>query len=115
MNRFTITDVQVLGQVYNENVPKNTGLTEEDIKKFGNPLDYVELMDNVIKEKETPEKCLMDFIGAYDSVAYNEESWKMLHDFLYETPLREMPMHLNDNGTELWKSKVAQWRLQINK
>jgi|WetSurMetagenome_2_1015567.scaffolds.fasta_scaffold75281_2 hypothetical protein len=115
MNRFTITDVQVLGQVYNDNIPNDTGLTDKDIKEFGSALDYEDLMKRVIAEKETPEKSLMEFLGAYDSVVYDEKSWNMLHDFLYQTPLNDMPRYLNCSESELWKSRIAQWRLKINK
>lgn len=115
MNIYTIDDVRLLAKIYEEYNTSIEGLTEEEMTQFGTRFSYIDLMETVIKEKESPEDSLMEFIGAYDMAAYPPEGWEPINHFLFEAPLSEMPKHINDSEGEEWKKKVAQWRLQIGK
>jgi hypothetical protein len=115
MNEYTIEDIKILAQVYDDENSSAIGLTPEEISQFGGAFSYQDLMGTIIKEKETPEDSLMEFLGAYESVVFDEISRKRLHDFLFTTPLEEMPLHINDKDTFIWRFRVAIWRLRINK
>jgi len=109
MNSYTIDDLKILAQIYQSNFCAELQETYEGY------FSYIKLMEKVIEEKRTPENSLIEFIGAYDSVVYDANSRNMLHDFLFNTPLEDIPMYINDNGREVWKAKIAQWRLKIAK
>jgi hypothetical protein len=114
MNIYTIEEVRVLAGIYQgHNDP--SALTTEEMEKYGGNFSYVDLMETVINDKKLPGASLMEFIGAYDMAATTPEGWDELKRMLFDAPLSEMPKHINDEGTEEWKKKVAQWRLQLNK
>jgi hypothetical protein len=114
MNTYTIDDVRALAQIYEENAVPSV-LSEEDKKLYGGNFSYVELMEAVIKDKKLPEASLLEFVGAYDNVVFDQKSHDMLFNFLFVLPLRDMSTHINDKGSEEWKNKVATWRFQIGK
>jgi len=114
MNIYTLEDVKVLAEIYDEKaVP--SGLTEEEAKEFGAHFSYTGLMETVIKDKKLPGASLLEFIGAYDNVVYDDTTRDMLFHFLFIHPLTEMSTHINDTGAEEWKNKVATWRFKIGK
>ena len=113
MNIYTIEDIRILAQIYSENIIEY--LSKKEIEQYGGAFSYTDLMETIIKDKKLPGASLMEFLGAYESVVYDEKSSKVLHDFLFETPIEEMPLHINDEGTLLWQNRVATWRLKINK
>ena len=115
MNIYTIDDVRLLAKIYEEYNTTIKGLTDEEMVQFGLKLSYIDIMETVIKEKESPEASLMEFIGAYDMAAFPPTGWEPLNYFLFKAPLIDMPKHINDSGKDEWKKKVAQWRLQIGK
>jgi len=114
MNTYTIDDLKILAQIYQDNSDPSP-LTPEQLETYEGYFSYPKLMEKVIEEKKTPEDSLMEFIGAYDSVVFDSKSWQMLHNFLFYTSIDKMPLHINDKGQEIWKAKVAQWRLKIAK
>lgn len=114
MNIYTIEEVRILAGIYQQN-NQSSGLTPEELEKYGGNFSYTDLMETVIQEKKLPGASLLEFVGAYDMAATNPEGWGELRSFLFEAPLSEMPKHINDKDTDEWKRKVAQWRLQISK
>lgn len=114
MNIYTIEEIKILAQIYEDNNPL-IGITKEEAAQYGGAFSYVELMEKVIKECKLPGASLMEFLGAYEAVAYDESSRELLRKFLFEEPLIDMPLHINDSDADRWKSHVASWRLKINK
>lgn len=114
MNTYTIDEVKVLAQIYEEDNIFPT-LSEEETKSFGGNFSYVELMEAVILEKKLPGASLLEFIGAYDNVIYDQKSHDMLFNFLFIIPMTDMPKHINNEGPEEWMKKVATWRMKIGK
>jgi hypothetical protein len=114
MIKYTFDEIRLLAQIYDE----ATGSIQVALNRVMasiKPYNYTELLEISIKEKGTPESSLINFLGAYDAIVYNKESWEMLHRFLFKEPIESMALHINDTGADIWKSKVAKWRLQINK
>jgi len=111
---YTIEEVRAFARIY-QGHSEPSGLTTEEMEKYGGNFDYVELMESVIKDKKLPGASLTEFLGAYEMVGANPEGWQILRHLLFEAPLKEMPKHINDSGKEAWKARVAQWRLQLNK
>lgn len=114
MIRYTIDEIRILAAIYQEKSLK-PNIPESELAEYGEQFSYTNLMEYIIKEKENSEASLMEFIGAYDSVVYDAESWKMLRTFLFDEPIEKMPTYMNETGAYEWKSKVAQWRLNIGK
>lgn len=114
MDKYTLDDVRILASIYEEKVEPSF-LSDEDIEKYGGSYSYIKLIETIIKEKETPENSLMEFIGSYESAVYDSKSWQQLHSFLFDIFIDEMPTFINDKEHGGWRSKVAQWRLKVRK
>jgi hypothetical protein len=114
MIEYTLDEIKLLADLYNSESVK-IDIPPKDQTEFGPFFSYTQLMDTVIKEKSTSEASLMEFLGAYESVVYDSTSYNILHEFLFDTPLKNMSLHINKEGQESWMSKVSRWRLKIGK
>lgn len=105
MISYTLDDVRKLGGIDQE---------EEDRTELA-IFDYNNLLEEVIKEKKTPEASLMEYIGAYHSIVYDPTTRELLMIFLFKVPVDDMPKYMNDSGDLAWRSKLSRWRMAIGK
>jgi hypothetical protein len=114
MNTYTLDEVRLLAQIFNDNADLSH-LSQEEADIWHSTVNYPGMLEEVIVEKISPQAILMEFLGAYENLVNNEETRLILHEFLFSTPLSDMPLHINDKDTSYWKHKIALWRLKIDR
>lgn len=114
MNKYTLEDIQLLGQIFDQ-TNELQNLDEEDRIKFTDYFSSISILNNTYKETRDLYSTLMSFLGHNKGAGTTTEKWNALHTFLFKTSLKKMTLHLNDSGEYSWRSIVAKWRLQIRK
>ena len=107
MIRYNRDETYRLADFYQETLPPTT----PEIDAIGK-VSLHETLDSIYQDNDDTTEALMDFIGTYNYVVTDAESYQMLYHFLFVMPFQEILLYA---GNKTWRGIVAKWRIELEK